>query len=275
MPFTGKLGTSDSKAANIVPAFGGSSPPPPPPPAIPGPAHHPLARPNAVAGSVPTGRPSPVLFRYNPTYRPDAQAVQAAQAFQITSVVNPLTTVVRGPWNGFPPTFQYNGGLNLTPPPPPSPQLLSVVNPSSSPAKGPWNKFGVGVRFPSYGSGPTPPPPPGPPPPPPPGTVFGPSRTTVVSVPRAPDSGDFRVRAHIDAVAQILNSLIRLGYIRSLPSGEFAIAGGGIALPRSPLATDDASVGAVVGMTYVNTLSGDVYVNTNNSSGSAVWKLVS
>ena len=279
MAFTGQLGTSDSKPGNFVPGLASSSPPPPPPPPPPAeirafsppfgtPLRHPVNRGSVTLHVVPLPLTAP--------------AGSLESAFDNTQV-RPGTMFfapVPGPWSRHkmvPVRTVVNaitefGTTPYSPPPVPS-EIAPTGFSHATPVPGPWNGFGSSVFRPAPSSPPAPPPPNVPPTP---GTSFATSnRTKVLSVPRAPDASDFRVRSHIDAVAGIMNSLLRLGYIRSLGDGEFAINGGGISLPRPPAATDDASVGAVVGMTYYDSLNDRVYVCTNNSSGSAVWKLVS
>ncbi len=93
-------------------------------------------------------------------------------------------------------------------------------------------------------------------------------------IPRCPQAVDERVRSHTDKVAELLNQLSLRGFIRRNTAGEYEILGGGIAFPRVPHVSDDASKGAVVGSIFINTLTQDVYVCVSNALDSAIYKLI-
>lgn len=261
-------------------AFEGTSPPPPPPPV--GALIPPAVLPLSLPWKHPTTkmRPIPVLTQPPVFVAPAGAVVQAFDNTQV-QVPGPRNSPVPGPWrtHGFVPvrqefvTVSQAGTVPFSPPPvppevqPPFPTNLTIV-------PGPWNRFGRGVPPAPLPPQPVPPVP-GVPPPPPPGTNFGPPRKSDTRVPRVPDVTDARLRPHIDKVAGVLNSLLMHGYITATPDGEYVIVGGGRSLPRAPAATDDVTLGAVVGQTFVNTLDNSVYVCVNNSRGSAVWVLVS
>jgi hypothetical protein len=110
-----------------------------------------------------------------------------------------------------------------------------------------------------------------PPPPPPPVGTIGVGRRFVPQIPRAAQVTDDRVRPHIDSVVTLLNSLLRMGYIRQTDHGEFAISAGAFQLPRDPTVTDDETVGAQVGSLYINTATNSVWINTGNGRNAATW----
>lgn len=278
MPFTGQLGTADSAPGNIVPGLSSASPPPPPPPATPAgiraftiPAGVPIRHP--VNKGVPVPHKPPL-----PLDGPPGAVVQAYDNAQIKSF-GMVHAPVPGPWNQYkmvPVRVEFNaiseaGVTPFSPPAVPS-QILPTQFSRTTPSPGPWNHFGAGRPLPAKDY-PAAPPPPGVPPVVPPGQEFGPTRRQLPSVPRAPLTSDDRVRPHIDTVSQILNDLIRLGYLR-VTSGGYAVAGGGISLPRPPSVNDDSTVGAVVGMNYIDTLNQVAYVCMSNAVGAAVWRQI-
>lgn len=260
-------------------------PPPPPPPATAvalGPMH-PLRL--AQSLPVPVGRPVGAgvrLFLAPADLHSASVAAAATQTPYSFTLTMPRGVPVRGPWNATPfiTARVEHGHDDRTVTPDPPRQVEPGNFPANSIVPGPWNAFGKLFRVSRVGlfnqSNPVPPPPPGsPPPPPPPGTgSLGPARSQTPSIPRAPQAQDPRVRPHIDKVASLINSLMRRGYIRMGEDGEWEVIGGGFVLPRPPAATDDRTVGAIVGCTYYDSLNDELYVCKNNSIGSAVWKKV-
>lgn len=214
---------------------------------------------------------------------PAGSVTVPAGASQVFMPAFTFQVPIPGPWRHFkntPPAFTelwlFPSGLAAVTVPP---DVYMPAVTAAIPLRGPWNHFrpSIGMANPSAGVG-NPPVPPGvsPPPPPPPQTgVLGPARSEVLPwIPRAPKAADERVRPHIDKVTVLLNSLIRGGFIRIVGQSEYAIVGGGFALPRAPAATDDVTVGAVVGGTFVDTTTNDVYVCVVNDVNSAVWRKV-
>lgn len=285
--FTGQLGTANSFPANVELGGGsGSSPLPPPVPTDPNPHLPPQSARGLDGGlagiftcppySLGTGPgQNPVIFVGLPNVEPPGQRVAASNARE-PRLPAFAPDFLPGPWQKYPfvtfvpPKLDWVTAA-VTPPQQPQPVAPSM----QTVTPGPWNSFrSWHVEAASSVAGNPPvPPPPGVPPPPPPGSVpLGPPRTGVPNVPRAPNTTDDRVRPHIDKVASILNSLLRAGYIVQTSAGSFQVVGGGFSQPRAPLATDDASVGVVVGATFVNTLDNSVYVCVNNAVGSAVWR---
>lgn len=256
--------------------FGRAVSPPPPPPLGPGVSYDRAAYTRAaprLGRFVPPG--DGLLFRG--AYRADPPAAQdvaagaAREAYPVPFNPGPRRD---GPFARLPRLVEHRSyDLEVVPPDPPQvyPPRVPAITLGSRLSPFPFAPVFVPPVSPDSGPYLDPNVPPPPPPPPPPGAgTFGPARNRVPLVPRAPEAEDQRVRPHIDKVAYIFNALLRLGYIRAV-GDDFEIVGGGVDLPRAPAATDDASVGAVVGQTFVNRLDNSVYVCVNNSVGSAVW----
>lgn len=290
MAQTGVLGTSDSYLANFVLGVVASAASPPPPPVSPPgstdgfpfvPPGGRLGLPIGYSFAPVSALPSTLKLRLKyPENASPGAASAAASAAQVYMPPFPRTAIIRGPWQDSP--FRPEGkNVHVTVPAPPDPQVLPIPFPSGAPVRGPWNLFGRG--FVPGGFGPPGgtvapvPPPVGPPPPPPPpqAGVIGGARVNVPKIPVDIDLPQGRMRAHTQKVAGLLNSLLRQGYIRLVGQDDYAIVGGAFALPRAPVASDDMTKGAVVGGTYVDTLNNDVYICTNNSVGSAIWRKIS
>lgn len=280
MSFTGQLGTADARGANIVPGLAGGVSPPPPPAVTPqaqSPTYLPPVMPilSERFARLSNGTKLTILFPRVTDVGADAAATQTDAYFR---------PYAHGPRTDGPfdrqrlPHYLNFPVLQANPEPDPAVQIYPPFYPAIS-LTSPVVRYPFAPRPTNFSGNPayvTPPPPPDvpPPPPPPESGILGPARNQVPSIPRAPAAEDPRVRPHIDKVATLLNDLLRLGYIQQTGRDEYAIIGGGFALPRAPTVTDDRTVGAVVGATFVNTTNDDVYVCVRNSVGSAVWKLI-
>lgn len=216
-----------------------------------------------------------------PDVHPAGQAAAVVAGQQIIMPPFPRDAIVRGPWQRTP--FRIEGRneyilASVAGIVPTTPQVYPPPFPAGAPVLGPWNLFGRHVLGAAPGATTAPVPPPvGPPPPPPPpqtGAIGG-ERSQVPRVPVDLNMPMGRLRSHTQKVAGLLNSLLRQGYIKLTDTDEYAVVGGGFALQRAPVASDDASKGAVVGGTFVDTLHNDVYICTNNSVGSAIWRKIS
>ncbi len=86
---------------------------------------------------------------------------------------------------------------------------------------------------------------------------------------------DPRLRRLTQGVTDIVNALIREGFLVQDAAADWSIHAGGFALFRAPTVNDDRSIGVAPGMLWINLATNAVYVNANNSIGSAVWVLVS
>lgn len=288
MATTGVLGSFDAWLSNFVLGVAATSPPPPPPPppATDPQIHlgpqHPLrtagAIPIVVLGTIPGIMPfSLSLFVQGDSVLPPGQQNQADNNRQTQVPPFPATSIIVGPWSPAPFVPVRQGYFDHQQAPPIQPSQVEVMPPNiMSITPGPWNNFGrFRDRLATQGGNAPVPPPVGPPPPPPPpqSGVFGPPRRLVVQVPTIARNVDDRLRPHVDIVADILNSLLRAGYIKKV-GDEYVLGGAGISFPRPPSVTDDVTVGAIVGGTYIDTLNNDLYVCFNNSVGSAVWRKV-
>lgn len=281
MGFSSIPGSEDTQAGQIIPGFVGvASPPPPPPPPDP-------------ACQSPTYR-EPVMPIRQVRFAMISAELKLALQFpriapvgadeSVTQVNSYFVPYAHGPRTDGPfaarlPIFTVPDVYQANPEPAPPdnvyPPFVPAITITDMRSPFPFRP----VFTPPAANPPalvSPPPPLVPPPPPPPELgVLGPSRQEVPSIPRAPAAEDPRVRPHIDKVATLLNDLLRRGYIRQVGRDDFEIVGGGFGLSRDPVATDDKTVGAVVGCNFVNITTQDVFVCVNNSVGSAVWKKVS
>jgi hypothetical protein len=206
-------------------------------------------------------RNRPTLFNRSALVSPSGQAAQALQASQIPMPRYPAGSPVPGPWKPFPRQPELLRHLERPPAPPDTRPPLGY--PLGSPVPGPWNRFRALGAVGSPPAVPTVPPPP-------PVPAFGPGRAALPLVPRAPEA-DGRLRPFVDKVAGVFNGLIRAGHLLGDGSG-WRVLSGAVVLPRAPLPTDDATVGATVGQRFVNTLDQSVWVCVQNSPGAAVWK---
>ncbi len=100
--------------------------------------------------------------------------------------------------------------------------------------------------------------------------AIGPPGLTPPLIDRDPDA-PIRTRRHLDRVADILNSLLRQGVIVQTAAKEFVIFRGQFAEARDPGLDDGTSVGAFVGATWTNTVTGDYFRCTDATQGVAVW----
>jgi hypothetical protein len=83
---------------------------------------------------------------------------------------------------------------------------------------------------------------------------------------------DPSTRGAIDRMREPLNSLIGQGRLVKLSNQtETWTVGGGLLAVRAPAAADDLSIGALPGMTWINTALNRVYICVSNASGAAVW----
>lgn len=86
--------------------------------------------------------------------------------------------------------------------------------------------------------------------------------------------GERRLGRHTEEVQTILNSLLDQGHIQMTAPNPltYKIISGALTGTGPPTANTDASVGAVVGCSYVNTTASTVYFCVSASIGAAVWK---
>jgi hypothetical protein len=84
---------------------------------------------------------------------------------------------------------------------------------------------------------------------------------------------DRRLGRFTEQVSSILSSLVSLGYVKQTAANpiSYKIVGGGLTGAGPPTRNTDASVGAVAGCCYVDTLNDDVYVCATATVGLAVW----
>lgn len=279
MGFTGLVGTADSRAGNLIPAFAGSLSPPPPPPVLPA-----ASFPTFVAPVMPIRHVRFATLTSGPkltlTFPREAPTGADAAASQVDSSFKPYAHGPRtdGPFRQRLPRYKAFESYQNNPLPDPAVEIYAPFYPAIN-VFSPVSKFPFAPHFRPPAANPggqLPPPPPElpPPPPPPESGVIGPSRQQVPSIPRAPAAEDQRVRPHIDKVAKLLNDLLRNGNIALDENGDFKIVGGGFALYRAPTVSDDRTVGAVLNSTFIDLRTNDVYICVNNSVGSAVWKLI-
>jgi hypothetical protein len=128
---------------------------------------------------------------------------------------------------------------------------------------GPWRAIAVAPSPTPPGNNPTPPPPPHPP---------FPSHN-LPFLPRLPQEDEERRLKRITEKLSILyNSLFGQGALTQTGPTSFIMRGGGWVMPRDPTATDDMSIGVLVGVSWVNTGSGRVWFNVSNAVNSAVWR---
>lgn len=270
-------------ANDVLTAINNPPPPPPPPPATSDTVPRlPPAHPRALAGSLPRSLGYPYSLGSYPTFFQGLPNVGTppptdAQRNLNTARLPFYVDVIRGPWQKQPfVTFIVPPNLHVQAPLHIEPQTQPLAPGRATVVPGPWNGFGLGrsIGLANLSANPPPPPPPPfvpPPPPPPPTTVIGGSRQSVPLIPRAPRVDDNPTRVHTEKVSVLLNSLLRQGFIRQTGDGEYTMVSGAFVLPRAPVGTDDSSVGAVVGGFFINSLDNSVWINVNNSIGSAVW----
>lgn len=223
MPFTGKLGTDDSRPGNLVygGAAGGGSPPVPPSPPPPSAEIVPLALPRLLPG--------------------------IGWALFGMPFIAPVVAMESAP----PPPFMGHQEY---------PQPLFPRTP------------GVGWILSGVPQIPVPPPPPPPPyTPPGPRPLAGLAGKSFVNLIRADDR---RAERAAEKLADIVNSLMRSGQLVQLDAKEWQLNGSGIVEERDPLAVDDSTVGAFVGMTWVNSVTQTVFINTSSTPNAAVWKQI-
>lgn len=90
-------------------------------------------------------------------------------------------------------------------------------------------------------------------------------------IPRVPESQG-RLKPFTEKVSTMLNSLVGGGYIRQgVPATNFSIMSGAIVANHAPSATDDDTVAISPGNIWINSLTGDVYINVSSATGAAVW----
>lgn len=85
---------------------------------------------------------------------------------------------------------------------------------------------------------------------------------------------DSRVRRHTEQVSAILNSLLAHGYIRQTDIDTFELSNRTWVEGRAPTAFDDEEDNVRVGDLWLNTATGDVYINRSAGVGNAVWVFI-
>ena len=80
-----------------------------------------------------------------------------------------------------------------------------------------------------------------------------------------------RLGRFTDIVSDLLNSLLGGGYIQQVGIGSWKLIGGSLVYGRDPGVNDGQVIGANVGTLWVNTVSGKVFVCTDNTIAAAVW----
>jgi len=95
-------------------------------------------------------------------------------------------------------------------------------------------------------------------------------------VARVPDVTDERRLGRVtDQVSSILNSLIGQGILVQTGIQVWTLRGAAFISTRSPLATDDATIGANPGNIWINTTNSTVWFCVSNAKSAAVWITVS
>lgn len=80
-----------------------------------------------------------------------------------------------------------------------------------------------------------------------------------------------RLGRFTDIVSDLLNSLLGGGYIQQVGIGSWKLVGGSLVYGRDPGVNDGQAIGANIGTVWVNTVSGKVFVCTDNTIAAAVW----
>jgi hypothetical protein len=83
-----------------------------------------------------------------------------------------------------------------------------------------------------------------------------------------------RLPSFTEKVAVKLNSLIGQGILQPTDptSTQWTLRTGGFTANRAPGPNDDTLIGATLGVSWVNTATGDVYFCWTNDPGKAVWR---
>lgn len=115
-------------------------------------------------------------------------------------------------------------------------------------------------------SGPTPPPHP-----PEPGAASFP--WGFPSIPRDPVA-DPRMRRFTEALSDIVNSLLRRGFIREVSPGRWALEIGQWESTRDPSVNDSVLIGVRRGDMWFNTVTNTAFINLANTAGAPVWKQI-
>lgn len=131
----------------------------------------------------------------------------------------------------------------------------------------PW--MALALRSGAHGNGGTR----APAPPTPPGPGRGKRRPNINRVPDPTDSR--RLSRTTEQLHSFVNSLIRRGELVQTGPATWSLRSGGFVEARDPGLTDDITAGTVVGATWVNSATRDVFVNADNAQNAAVWKKVS
>lgn len=83
---------------------------------------------------------------------------------------------------------------------------------------------------------------------------------------------DRRLARFTEKVSLLVNNLLGVGFLKSSADLGFVITGGGMQSTHSPGPNDDSSVGVVVGCTWINTTTQQVWICLDNTLGAAVWR---
>lgn len=90
---------------------------------------------------------------------------------------------------------------------------------------------------------------------------------------RVPNLDDVRrLGRATDLLAVLINSMFAQGFLQLESADSYRMISGGFAVPRPPMVTDDASIGATIGCSWVDTSAKAAYICVDNSLGSAVWR---
>lgn len=89
---------------------------------------------------------------------------------------------------------------------------------------------------------------------------------------RVPENSDERRLArHADKLSQFVNSCLARGQIVLTDQGEYEIRGGALIRDRAPTSTDDVSVGAFQGCSWMDTSAEAIYFCLDASLNNASW----
>jgi concanavalin A-like lectin/glucanase superfamily protein len=179
------------------------------------------------------------------------------------------------PWTQFmrpPLTRAIPSPTELTPdvvsPPQNYPQPVRVGPPVPG---APWTQF-FRLPFPRPVADNTPPSPPTPV-----GPGRGKSRPYIARIPRNLKGriNERRQARTSEQLHYIINALITRGELRQFGPSSWQLVSGGHTAERDPANNDDVASGFVVGATWVNTVSDQVFMCVDNSLTNAIWKQVS
>lgn len=88
---------------------------------------------------------------------------------------------------------------------------------------------------------------------------------------RIPEEIDNRLRRVIDQIRNILNSVIRDGYLVNKGPGDWTMAAGPYNATRNPNADDDFSDGYIPGTIWINTDTNGIFICVDSTVGAAIW----